>query len=131
MGMFTGYKKTASVLSQKRYGLRVSFAFFGAELSSLNAKTELKLDSSRIVSTHDGNFPALVKNDQVWLIIANRISVVDSGAWIVNMYNSAMYVYEISKSPSMTIATNEQGTVYIKYGSGDNNAVYGGAIRLC
>ena len=37
MGMFTGYKKTASVRSQKRSGLRVSFAFFCVRLSALNA----------------------------------------------------------------------------------------------
>lgn len=131
MGMFTGYKKAASALSQKRSGLRVSFAFFCAELSSLNAKTELKLDSSRIVSTHDGSFPALVENDQVWLVVANRISITDSGVWVVAMYNRAVYTYEISSASSLTIHTNEQGTVYIRYGSGDNNAVYGGAIRLC
>lgn len=41
MGMFTGYKKAASALSQKRSGLRVSFAFFCAELSSLNANPKL------------------------------------------------------------------------------------------
>ena len=39
MGMFTGYKKTASVMFAKRSGLRVSFAFFCAELSALNAKS--------------------------------------------------------------------------------------------
>ena len=55
------------------------------EISALNAKTELKLDSSRIVSTHDGNFPALVENDQVWLVVANRISITDSGVWVVAM----------------------------------------------
>ena len=131
MGMFTGYKKTASVRSQKRSDLRVSLAFFCARLSALNAKTELKLDSSRIVSTHDGSFPALVENDQVWLVVANRISITDSGVWVVAMYNRAVYTYEISSASSLTIHTNEQGTVYIRYGSGDNNAVYGGAIRLC
>lgn len=102
-----------------------------ADLSSLNAKTELKLDSSRIVSTHDGSFPALVENDQVWLVVANRISITDSGVWVVAMYNRAVYTYEISSASSLTIHTNEQGTVYIRYGSGDINAVYGGAIRLC
>ncbi len=102
-----------------------------SELSAVNAKTELKLDSSRIVSTHDGNFPALVENDQVWLVVANRISITDSGVWVVAMYNRAVYTYEISSASSLTIHTNEQGTVYIRYGSGDNNAVYGGAIRLC
>ena len=113
------------------FGLRVTIHFFLPFFSSLNAKTELKLDSSRIVSTHDGSFPALVENDQVWLVVANRISITDSGVWVVAMYNRAVYTYEISSASSLTIHTNEQGTVYIRYGSGDNNAVYGGAIRLC
>lgn len=73
----------------------------------------------------------MVRNNQVWLIAVNRISVIDSGIWIVTMYDSKMYVYEISKSASMTIETNELGTVYVKYNSGVNNYVYGGAIRLC
>ena len=97
----------------------------------VNAKTDLKLDSSRIVSTNDGNFPALVQKNQVWIIAVNRISIADSGMWIVTNYDGKLYVYEISKASSLTIAVNEQGTVYIRHGSGDNNYVYGGAIRLC
>lgn len=42
MGMFTGYKKTASVRSQKRSGLRVTFVFFCVPLSALNARLNIK-----------------------------------------------------------------------------------------
>lgn len=56
MGMFTGYKKTASVMSQKRSGLRVSFAFFCARLSALNAnKSSIKVDTLEIITDQYSN----------------------------------------------------------------------------
>lgn len=52
MGMFTGYKKTASVRSQKRSGLRVTFAFFCARLSALNASKVIFDDGYSYVKTY-------------------------------------------------------------------------------
>lgn len=74
-----------------------------------------------------GQPPAL--ESTMWLILAQRISVSDSCVLLGNFYGSAWHLTEIQKSPSMSVQTNNQGTISVMYG-GSGTGVLLTAIRL-
>ena len=88
-----------------------------------------KLDSSYLVKTNNGSFPALVTTNTVWLVAVQRVSVNTSCVLLIHNYNSNILVKEIVKDSGMAYLTNNQGTVSITYG-GSGESVRGGAYRL-
>ena len=106
-----------------------------ADTSDTYTKTEVdnllgdKLDSAYLVTTGSGNFPALVKTNQVWLIAVQRVSLNTSLVLLCHNYNGNILVKEIVKDSGMAYITNNQGTVSITYG-GSGESVRGGAYRL-
>ena len=106
-----------------------------ADTSTTYTKSEVdtllgnKLDSAYLVTTGSGNFPALVKTNQVWLIAVQRVSVNNSCVLLCHNYNGNILVKEIVKDSGMAYITNNQGTVSITYG-GSGESVRGGAYRL-
>ena len=88
-----------------------------------------KLDSSYLVKTNNGSFSALVKANQVWLIIVQRVSLNTSCVLICHNYNNSVITKEVILDSGMSYVTNSQGTVSITYGS-SGESVRGGAYRL-
>ena len=88
-----------------------------------------KLDSSYLVKTNNGSFSALVKANQVWLIIVQRVSLNTSCVLICHNYNNSVITKEVILDSGMAYVTNSQGTVSITYG-GSGESVRGGAYRL-
>lgn len=76
-----------------------------------------------------GSISCFVKNNEVWLTIFNRISTPDSCFCIVSRYADVVSVYTVSKSETMNIEHNNQGTITVKYNS-STNGVYGGALKI-
>lgn len=76
-----------------------------------------------------GSISGFVKNNEVWFVIFNRISTPDSCACIVSRYADVVSVYTVSKSETMNIEHNNQGTITVKYNS-STNGVYGGALKI-
>lgn len=69
------------------------------------------------------------KNNEVWLIIFNRISTLDTCVCVASRYADVVNVYTVSKSATMDIEYNNQGTITVKYG-GSVSGVYGGAFKF-
>lgn len=96
--------------------------------SRLNRKLNTKLDTSSYVKSSNGSLSGLVKNNEVWLIIFNRISTLDTCVCVASRYADVVNVYTVSKSPTMNIEYNNQGTITIKY-NGSTYGVFGGAFK--
>lgn len=79
--------------------------------------------------SNTGSISGFVKNNEVWLTIFNRISTPDSCVCIVSRYVDVVSVYPVSKSPTMNIECNNQGTITIKY-NGSTDGVLGGAFKM-
>jgi hypothetical protein len=88
-----------------------------------------KLDSAYLVKTNNGSFSALVKANQVWLIMVQRVSLNTSCVLLCHNYNNSVITKEIVLDSGMAYVTNSQGTVSITYG-GSGESVRGGAYRL-
>lgn len=97
--------------------------------TELNGKLDNKIDSSRFIMSGTGSISSFVKNNEVWLTIFNRISTPDSCVCIVSRYADVVSVYTVSKSTTMNIEYNNQGTITVKY-NGSTNGVYGGAFKI-
>ena len=96
---------------------------------NLTRKFANKIDSNNFVISSIGSISALVKNNEVWLVIFNRISTPDSCVCIVSRYADVVSVYTVSKSATMNIEYNNQGTITVKY-NGSVSGVYGGAFKF-
>ncbi len=107
----------------------VASRFFLLYVPFVNGKLNIKLDASILYNSDNGTFPALVKNNEVWLIIFNRISTSDSCVCVVSRYADTVSFYIVSKSETMSVECNNQGTVAVKY-NGSTYAVYGGAFKI-
>ena len=94
----------------------------------LTGKLNTKLDTSSYVKSSNGSLSGLVKNNEVWLIIFNRISTLDTCVCVASRYADVVNVYTVSKSPTMNIEYNNQGTITIKY-NGSTDGVFGGAFK--
>lgn len=98
-------------------------------ITELNGKLANKIDSNRFIMSNTGSISGFVKNNEVWLTIFNRISTPDSCVCIVSRYADVVSVYSVSKSPTMNIEYNNQGTITIKY-NGSTDGVLGGAFKM-
>lgn len=97
--------------------------------TELNGKLANKIDSNRFIMSDTGIISGFVKNNEVWLTIFNRISTPDSCVCIVSRYADVVSVYTVSKSATMNIEYNNQGTITVKY-NGSTSGVYGGAFKF-
>lgn len=95
----------------------------------INRKLNTKLDTSSYVKSSNGSLSGLVKNNEVWLIIFNRISTSDTCVCVASRYADVVSVYTVSKSATMSINYNNQGTITVEY-NGSTGGVYGGAFKL-
>lgn len=100
-----------------------------AEFTELNGKLANKIDSNRFVMSNTGSISGFVKNNEVWIVIFNRISTPDSCVCIVSRFADVVSVYPVSKSATMNIESNNQGTITVKY-NGSTSGVYGGAFQF-
>lgn len=93
--------------------------------------TELngKLDTSSYVKSSNGSLLGLVKNNEVWLIIFNRISTLDTCVCVASRYADVVSVFTVSKSATMSINYNNQGTITVAY-NGSTDGVFGGAFKF-
>lgn len=98
-------------------------------LSDVNGKLNTKLDTSSYVKSSNGSLLGLVKNNEVWLIIFNRISTADTCVCVASRYADVVSAHTISKSDTMVAEYNNQGTITVKY-NGSTNGVYGGAFKF-
>ena len=76
-----------------------------------------------------GSISSFVKNNEVWLVIFNRISTYDSCVCVVSRFADVVSVYPVSKSETMDIEANNQGTITVKY-NGSTDGMYGGAFKM-
>ena len=97
--------------------------------TELNGKLDNKIDSNRFVMSSTGSISGFVKNNEVWIVIFNRISTSDSCVCVVSRYIDVVSVYPVSKSATMNIEYNDQGTITIKY-NGSASGVFGGAFKI-
>jgi hypothetical protein len=97
--------------------------------ASVNGKLNTKLDTSSYVKSSNGSLLGLVKNNEVWLIIFNRISTADTCVCVASRYADVVSAHTISKSDTMVVEYNNQGTITVKY-NGSTNGVYGGAFKF-
>ena len=111
--------------------------------SLTNVKTDLASKAKKYYSYSDGMFTTdraynegLVNSAQpsalertMWLILAQRMSVSDSCVLLGNFYSGAWHLTEIQKSSTMTVETNNSGTISVAYG-GNRDDVLLTAIRL-
>ena len=72
-------------------------------VSELNGKLDTKLDTSSYVKSSNGSLLGLVKNNEVWLIIFNRISTLDTCVCVASRYADVVSVFTVSKSATMSI----------------------------
>lgn len=98
-------------------------------ISDVNGKLANKIDSNKFVMSDTGTISGFVKNNEVWLVIFNRISTPDSCVCIVSRYADVVSVYTVSKSATMNIEYNNQGNITVKY-NGSTSGVYGGAFKF-
>ena len=96
---------------------------------TLNGKLDTKLDTSSYVKSSNGSLSGLVKNNEVWLIIFNRISTSDTCVCVASRYDDVVSVYTVSKSATMSINYNNQGTITVEH-NGSTGGVYGGAFKF-
>lgn len=111
--------------------------------SLTNVKTDLASKAKKYYSYSDGMFTTdraynegLVNSAQpsalertMWLILAQRMSVSDSCVLLGNFYSGAWHLTEIQKSSTMTVETNNSGTISVAHG-GNRDDVLLTAIRL-
>ena len=98
-------------------------------ITELNGKLDNKIDSNRFVMSSNGSISGFVKNNEVWIVIFNRISTPDSCVCVVSRYADVVSVYPVSKSATMNIEYNDQGTITVKY-NGSASGVFGGAFKF-
>lgn len=98
-------------------------------ISDVNGKLANKIDSNRFVMSSTGSISSFVKNNEVWIVIFNRIPTPDSCVCIVSRFADVVSVYTVSKSATMNIEYNDQGTITVKY-NGSVSGVYGGAFKF-
>ena len=98
-------------------------------VSELNGKLDTKLDTSSYVKSTNGSLLGLVKNNEVWLIIFNRISTLDTCVCVASRYADVVSVFTVSKSATMSINYNNQGTITVAY-NGSTDGVFGGAFKF-
>lgn len=94
-----------------------------------NGKLNTKLDTSSYVKSSNGSLLGLVKNNEVWLIIFNRISTLDTCVCVASRYADVVSVFTVSKSATMSINYNNQGTITVAY-NGSTDGVFGGAFKF-
>lgn len=97
--------------------------------TELNGKLNTKLDTSSYVKSSNGSLLGLVKNNEVWLIIFNRISTLDTCVCVASRYADVVSVFTVSKSATMSINYNNQGTITVAY-NGSTDGVFGGAFKF-
>lgn len=97
--------------------------------TELNGKLDTKLDTSSYVKSSNGSLLGLVKNNEVWLIIFNRISTLDTCVCVASRYADVVSVFTVSKSATMSINYNNQGTITVAY-NGSTDGVFGGAFKF-
>ena len=98
-------------------------------VGAINELVTDKKDSSFFKSTGVGNFPNLVGDGQVWLIVGQRMTLNATCVLVCNRSGTTMSVKEVVKDSGFSIASNSNGTVAITY----NNLTTGcffGAIRM-
>lgn len=100
-----------------------------AGFTAVNGKFANKIDSNRFAMSGTGSISGFVKNNEVWLVIFNRISTPDSCVCVVSRYADVVSVYTVSQSETMNIEYNNQGTITVKY-NGSTSGVYGGAFKI-
>ena len=98
-------------------------------ISDVNGKLNTKLDTSSYVKSSNGSLLGLVKNNEVWLIIFNRISTLDTCVCVASRYADVVSVFTVSKSATMSINYNNQGTIIVAY-NGSTDGVFGGAFKF-
>ena len=98
-------------------------------ISDVNGKLNTKLDTSSYVKSSNGSLLGLVKNNEVWLIIFNRISTLDTCVCVASRYADVVSVFTVSKSATMSINYNNQGTITVAY-NGSTDGVFGGAFKF-
>lgn len=98
-------------------------------ISDVNGKLDTKLDTSSYVKSSNGSLLGLVKNNEVWLIIFNRISTLDTCVCVASRYADVVSVFTVSKSATMSINYNNQGTITVAY-NGSTDGVLGGAFKF-
>lgn len=98
-------------------------------ISDVNGKLDTKLDTSSYVKSSNGSLLGLVKNNEVWLIIFNRISTLDTCVCVASRYADVVSVFTVSQSATMSINYNNQGTITVAY-NGSTDGVFGGAFKF-
>lgn len=116
---------TADILKSTPLLIYVQFS----QLLLLNGKLNTKLDTSSYVKSSNGSLLGLVKNNEVWLIIFNRISTLDTCVCVASRYADVVSVFTVSKSATMSINYNNQGTITVAY-NGSTDGVFGGAFKF-
>ncbi|WP_147613012.1 pyocin knob domain-containing protein [Treponema pectinovorum] len=93
----------------------------------------LKSDLSNCTKTvkrENGIFDNLCsKEDVIWLVVVQRISITDGCAVMVHKHGNVMSVLPIIKSNSFSYETNSSGTITFKY-NGKNEGISGFAIPM-
>lgn len=98
-------------------------------VTDVTGKLDTKLDTSSYVKSSNGSLLGLVKNNEVWLIIFNRISTLDTCVCVASRYADVVSVFTVSKSATMSINYNNQGTITVAY-NGSTDGVFGGAFKF-
>lgn len=98
-------------------------------VTDVTGKLDTKLDTSSYVKSSNGSLFGLVKNNEVWLIIFNRISTLDTCVCVASRYADVVSVFTVSKSATMSINYNNQGTITVAY-NGSTDGVFGGAFKF-
>ncbi|WP_147615872.1 hypothetical protein [Treponema pectinovorum] len=89
-----------------------------------------KFSLKKNISKTNGIFDSLCsKEDVVWLVVAQRISISDGCVVMVHKHGNVMSVLPIIKSNSFSYETNNRGTITFKY-NGKNEGIYGFAIPM-
>lgn len=107
----------------------------GYGITDAYTKTEINntlanyLTNAIYKSTAWGSFAGLVTNNSTWLFVAQRLSTNNTYVCVLNRYNNNYSIKDIVKDSSMSIVTNDQGTVTFNYG-GSPTGVHVMALKI-
>lgn len=106
--------------------------FFGNEIETIDndARNSISAVGSRFKFTMQGQLPGLVsKNNCLYLIVCQRLSVNATGVYLAHRYNDSVKIQTVYQDGSISIATNSMGTIECQYGGSRTNVIVG-AIEL-
>lgn len=88
-----------------------------------------KSEYNNIYTTNTGGFSAIVKENEVWIFYANRISTGEFMIVMASMYVGVISGNIMANVGALTVQMNNQGSVQFLYG-GETNGVYVRAVKL-